>query len=57
MEFVDKKQQRRRIAVSVEENSVEVDDLMEECSDETCPIKPQGEQFDIAQVLSFDEVT
>lgn len=56
MEFVDKKRRRRRIAVPVEEESVEADDLMEECSDETCTIKPDGEQSDLNQVFPFDEV-
>jgi len=62
MEFVDKKQRRRRIAVPVEEESIEVDDLMEsddlmeECSDETCTIKPEGEQSNHNKVFPFDEV-
>ena len=56
MEFVDKKRRRRRIAVPVEEESIEEDDLMEECSDETCTIKPDGEQSDLNQVFPFDEV-
>ncbi len=56
MEFVDKKRRRRRIAVSVEEEPIEEDDLLEECSDETCSIKPDGEQSDLNQVFPFDEV-
>ena len=56
MEFVDKKRRRRRIAVPVEEESVEVDDLMEECTDETCTIKSDEEKSDLNQVFPFDEV-
>ena len=56
MEFVDKKQRRRRIAVPVEEEPVEVDDLMEECPDETCTIKSDEEKSDINQVFPLDEV-
>ncbi len=56
MEFVDKKQRRRRIAVPVEAESVEVDDPMEECSDDTCTIKFDEEKPDLNQVFPFDEV-
>ena len=56
MEFVDKKRRRRRIAVPVEEEPVEENDLMEECSDETCFIKPDGELSDLDKVFTFDEV-
>ena len=56
VEFVDKKRRRRRIAVPVEEESIEVDDLMEECSDETCTIKSDEEKSDLNQVFPFDEV-
>lgn len=54
MEFVDKKLRRKRIAVPVEEESVEVDDLldvddsMEECSDD--------ENSNLNEVFPFDEV-
>jgi len=62
MELVDKKQRRRRIPVPVEEESVElddpgeIDDLMEECSDETCSIKLDGELSDLDKVFTIDEV-
>ena len=56
MEFVDKKRLRRRIAVPVEEESIEEDDPMEECSDETCTIKFDEEKSDLNQVFPFDEV-
>ncbi len=56
MEFVEKKRRRRRIAVPVEEETIEEGDLLEECSDETCSIKPDGEQSDLNQVFPFDEV-
>ena len=56
MEFVDKKQRRRRIKVPVEKETVEADDLMEECSDETCTIQPDGGQSELNKVFPFDEV-
>ncbi len=56
MEFVGKKRRRRRIAVPVEEETIEEDDRMEECSDETCTIKPDEEKSDLNQVFPFDEV-
>ena len=62
MEFLDKKQRRRRIAVPVAEESVavedllETEDLIEECSDETCFINPDEELSDLDKGFPFDEV-
>ncbi len=56
MEFVDKKRRRRRIAVPVEEETIEEDDLTGECSDETCTIKSDEEKSDRNPVFPFDEV-
>lgn len=56
MEFVDKTQRIRRKAEPMEEESLDEDDPIEECSDETWSINYDEADSDLALVFPFDEV-
>ena len=62
MDFIDTKQWRRPGTAPILEESIEVDEfietdeLMEQCSDDTCTINPGEESSDVNRVFPFDEV-